>query len=200
MVHQADVAEGCRVVGLTLATLGLGQVGMAEDLPVNHAFHIERRSSGVKLAATIDLAHPTPGRCTRNLLACLLADTLAAAALARTAGVDPEAIVTGLRAYSPGVHRIVTVAEAEGVTRVDDSKATNPYPVETALTSLPQGIGVWTCGSDTKGTQSFDLIHAVRPHLRGAVVVGKDQNGILAAPEREVPGLPIICVNDDSAE
>ncbi|WP_040321361.1 glutamate ligase domain-containing protein, partial [Actinomyces viscosus] len=130
----------------------------------------------------------------------LLADALAAAALARAAGADPEAVAAGLRAYSPGAHRIVTVAEAEGVTWVDDSKATNPHSAEAALTSLPQGTGVWICGGDTKGAQFFDLVRTVRPHLRGAVVIGKDQNDILAALEREAPGLPVTRVSDGSAE
>ena len=173
---------------------------MVEDLLVDRAFHAERRSSGVELATTADLAHLAPGRRAQNLPAHLLADALAAAALARAAGADPEAVAAGLRAYSPGAHRIVTVAEAEGVTWVDDSKATNPHSAEAALTSLPQGTGVWICGGDTKGAQFFDLVRTVRPHLRGAVVIGKDQNDILAALEREAPGLPVTRVSDGSAE
>ena len=200
MVRQADVVEGCRAVGFTLAVPGLGQVGMVEDLLVDRAFHAERRSSGIELATTADLAHLAPGRRAQNLPAHLLADSLAAAALARAAGADPEAVAAGLRAYSPGAHRIVTVAEAEGVTWVDDSKATNPHSAEAALTSLPQGTGVWICGGDTKGAQFFDLVRTVRPHLRGAVVIGKDQNDILAALEREAPGLPVTRVSDGSAE
>ena len=200
MVRQADVVQGCRAVGFTLAAPGLGQVGMVEDLLVDRAFHAERRSSGVELATTADLAHLAPGRRAQNLPAHLLADALAAAALARAAGADPQAVSAGLRAYSPGAHRIVTVAEAEGITWVDDSKATNPHSAEAALTSLPQGTGVWICGGDTKGAQFFDLVRTVRPHLRGAVVIGKDQHDILTALEREAPGLPVTRVGDGSAE
>jgi len=120
--------------------------------------------------------------------------------LARAAGVDAEAVVAGLRAYSPGAHRIVTVAEADGVTWVDDSKATNPHSAEAALTSLPRGTGVWICGGDTKGAEFFDLVRVVRPHLRGAVVIGKDQSDILAALAQEAPGLPVARVSDASPE
>jgi len=200
MVHRADVVEGCRAVGFTLATPGLGQVGMVEDLLVDRAFHAERRSSGIELATTADLAHLAPGGRAENLPAHLLADALAAAALARAAGADPEAVAAGLRAYSPGAHRIVTVAEAGGVTWVDDSKATNPHSAEAALTSLPQGTGVWICGGDTKGAHFFDLVRTARPHLRGVVVVGKDQRDILAALEQEAPGLPVTRVGDGTAE
>ena len=200
MVRRADVVEGCRAVGFTLAAPGLGQVGMIEDLLVDRAFHAERRSSGVELATTADLAHLAPGRRAENLPAHLLADALAAAALARAAGVGAEAVSAGLCAYSPGAHRIVTVAEANGVTWVDDSKATNPHSAEAALTSLPRGTGVWICGGDTKGSQFFDLVRAVHPHLRGAVVIGEDQKDILAALEREAPGLPVTRVSDGLPE
>ena len=200
MVRQADVVEGCRAVGFTLATPGLGQVGMVEDLLVDRAFHAERRSSGVELATTADLAHLAPGGRAENLPAHLLADALAAAALACAAGVDAEAVASGLRTYSPGAHPIVTVAEADGVTWVDDSKATNPHSAEAALTSLPQGTGVWICGGDTKGAQFFDLVRTVRPHLRGAVVIGKDQSDILAALEQEAPGLPVTRISHAAPE
>ena len=200
MVRQADVVEGCRAVGFTLTTPGLGQVGMVEDLLVDRAFHAERRSSGIELATSADLAHLAPGGRTENLPSHLLADALAAAALARAAGVDAEAVAAGLRAYSPGAHRIVTVAEADGVTWVDDSKATNPHSAEAALTSLPRGTGVWICGGDTKGAEFFDLVRVVRPHLRGAVVIGKDQSDILAALAQEAPGLPVARVSDASPE
>jgi len=55
---------------------------------------------------------------------------------------------------------------------------------------------VWICGGDTKGAQFFDLVRTVRPHLRGAVVIGKDQNDILAALEQEAPGLPVTRIGD----
>lgn len=200
MVRRADVVEGCRAVGFTLAAPGPGQLGMVEDLLVDRAFHAERRFSGVELATAADLAHLAPGRRAENLPMHLLADALAAAALARAAGADPEAVAVGLRAYSPGAHRIVTVAEADGVTWVDDSKATNPHSAQAALTSLPHGTGVWICGGDTKGGQFFDLVRTVRPHLRGAVVIGKDQRDILAALEQEAPELAVTRVGDGTPE
>ena len=196
MVRQADVVEGCRAVGFTLAAPGLGQVGMVEDLLVDRAFHAERRSSGIELATTADLAHLAPGRRAQNLPAHLLADALAAAALARAAGADPQAVSAGLRAYSPGAHRIVTVAEADGITWVDDSKATNPHSAQAALTSLPAGTGVWILGGDTKGASFDELVRAVRPALRGAVVIGRDQTDVLAALRSQAPELAVTRVPD----
>ena len=86
------------------------------------------------------------------------------------------------------------------MTWIDDSKATNPHSAEAALTSLPQGTGVWICGGDTKGAQFFDLVRTVRPHLRGAVVIGKDQSDILAALEQEAPGLPVTRISHAAPE
>ena len=196
MVRQADVVEGCRAVGFTLAAPGLGQIGMVEDLLVDRAFHAERRSSGVELATTADLAHLAPAGRVQNLPAHVLADALAAAALARAAGADPQAVSAGLRAYSPGAHRIVTVAEADGITWVDDSKATNPHSAEAALASLPAGTGVWILGGDTKGASFDDLVRAVRPALRGVVVIGRDQSDVLAALRAQAPDLAVTRVPD----
>gem|GEM_PF-442993 len=111
MVRQADVVEGCRAVGFTLAAPGLGQVGMVEDLLVDRAFHAERRSSGIELATTADLAHLAPGRRAQNLPAHLLADALAAAALHVRTAVErhdvsgSQLIVTGDAVNDHIVHR-----------------------------------------------------------------------------------------------
>ena len=40
----------------------------------------------------------------------------------------------------------------------------------------------------------------MRPHLRGAVVIGKDQSDILAALEQEAPGLPVTRIGDAAPE
>jgi UDP-N-acetylmuramoylalanine--D-glutamate ligase len=61
----------------------------------------------------------------------------AATAAARSIGVPDEAIAEALRTF-PGVeHRIETVAELDGVTYVNDSKATNVAAALRALASFP---------------------------------------------------------------
>lgn len=86
---------------------------------------------------------PTPGRGRPGLAH----DAVAA---------DPGAIAEGLgaRLRHPGAHRIVTVARGGGVTRVDDSKATNPHSAQAALTSLPAGTGVWILGATPRAPPS----------------------------------------------
>lgn len=129
----------------------------------------------------------------------MVADALAAAALALAhdaVAADPGAIAEGLRAFAPGAHRIVTVARGGGVTWVDDSKATNPHSAQAALTSLPAGTGVWILGGDTKGASFDELVRAVRPALRGAVVIGRDQTDVLAALRSQAPELAVTRVPD----
>jgi len=199
MVEQADVAEGCLAVGFTLAAPVLGQVGMVEDLMVDRALNPERRSAGLELACLADLAHLAPGAEAERLPAHVVADALAAAALALahdSVASDPGAIARGLRAFAPGAHRLVTVAQGGGVTWIDDSKATNPHSAEAALASLPAGTGVWILGGDTKGASFDDLVRAVRPALRGVVVIGRDQRDVLAALRAQAPDLAVTRIPD----
>lgn len=68
-------------------------------------------------------------------------DALAAAALARSVGVPPEAIASALAAFRLGRHRAEVVAVADGVTYVDDSKATNPHAAEASVLAYPGSSG-----------------------------------------------------------
>ena len=199
MVREADVMEGCRAVGFTLEAPALGQVGVVDDLLVDRAWPPGRHTEGLEVATLADLAHLAPGGQAARLPAHVLADALAAAALALAhwaVARDPGAVARGLRAFAPGAHRIVTVAQGGGVTWVDDSKATNPHSAQAALTSLPAGTGVWILGGDTKGAVFDDLVRAVRPVLRGVVVVGKDQTDVLAALRARAPGTPVARIPD----
>lgn len=48
-----------------------------------------------------------------------------------------EKLAAAIQSFSPGKHRIETVAEVDGITYIDDSKATNPASVIAALKSFP---------------------------------------------------------------
>ena len=130
MVREADVVEGARAVGFTLGTPSGGNVGVVEDLLVDRAFIEERATSAAELCTLDDLASPAPH---------FVANALAAAALARAHGVSQQAVRDGLRAFRPDGHRIALVAEADGITWVDDSKATNPHAAQSSLRRLRPG-------------------------------------------------------------
>ena len=82
LVEEADVQEGCRAVGFTLGVPGLSEVGLVDDVLADRAFVEERRTSAAELATLDDLRGDAPEPAPH-----LVANALAAAALARAHGV-----------------------------------------------------------------------------------------------------------------
>ena len=186
MVRGADVVEGARAVGFTLGTPGPGEVGVVEDLLVDRAFIEERATSAAELCQLDDLASRAPH---------FVANALAAAALARAHGVSQQAVRDGLRAFTPDGHRIALVAEADGVTWVDDSKATNPHAAQSSLAAYDPVV--WVAGGLAKGARFDDLVLAARDRLRGVVLLGRDRQVIADALSRHAPDVPVIDVGAD---
>ena len=186
MVREADVVEGARAVGFTLGTPGTGDVGIVEDLLVDRAFIEERASSAAELCTLDDLASQAPH---------FVANALAAAALARAHGVSQQAVRDGLRAFRPDGHRIALVAEADGVSWIDDSKATNPHAAQSSLGAYDPVV--WVAGGLAKGARFDDLVVATRDRLRGVVLLGRDRRVIADALSRHAPDVPVIDVDAD---
>lgn len=183
LVERADVVEGCRAVGFTLAIPEPGMVGVVDDLLVDRAFVEERATSAAELCALSDLDDASPHN---------VQNALAAAALARAHGVPPVAVRDGLRAYRLGPHRISTVATADDVRWVDDSKATNPHAARASLRSFDSVV--WIAGGLAKGAEYDDLVPAVAERLRGVVLIGADRDLIARALERHAPAVPVVVV------
>jgi UDP-N-acetylmuramoylalanine--D-glutamate ligase len=186
MVREADVAEGARAVGFTLGMPAAGNLGVVEDLLVDRAFIEERASSAAELCTLGDLASPAPH---------FVANALAAAALARAHGVSQQAVRDGLRAFRPDGHRIAHVAEADGVTWVDDSKATNPHAAQSSLSAYDDVV--WIAGGLAKGARFDDLVASVGGRLRGVVLLGRDRQVVADALSRHAPDVPVIDVGAD---
>jgi UDP-N-acetylmuramoylalanine--D-glutamate ligase len=115
---------------------------------------------------------------------------LAAAALARAHGVPQAAVRDGLRGFRPDGHRIAVVGERDGVTYVDDSKATNPHAALSSLRAYDSVV--WVAGGLAKGARFDELVTAVRPRLRGVVLLGRDRDVIADALSRHAPDVPVI--------
>ncbi|HEY2795006.1 MAG TPA: UDP-N-acetylmuramoyl-L-alanine--D-glutamate ligase [Micromonosporaceae bacterium] len=128
-----------------------------------------------------------------------VANALAAAAITRAYGISIEAVHDGLAAYVPEPHRNELIAEIDGVQYVDDSKATNPHAALGSLLAYPSIV--WVAGGQLKGVDVDDLVAAVAPRLRGAVLIGIDRADIAAALARHAPDLPVVDVSatDDGA-
>ena len=183
MVEEAEVVEGCRAIGFTLGVPRPSEVGVVEDLLVDRAFIENRTDSAQELAAVSDVDPPAPHQ---------VANALAAAALARAWGVPAHAVRDGLRAFQPASHRIARVATIDGVTYIDDSKATNAHAAETSLLAFDPVV--WIAGGMAKGQTYDELVQRVRDHLRGVVLLGVDRGIIAEALRRHAPDVPVIDV------
>ncbi len=181
LVREADVVEGARAVGFTLGTPAVGMVGVVEDLLVDRAFIAERQTSAAELCAVADLPSPAPH---------VVANALAAAALARAHGVTQAAVRDGLRGFTIDGHRIQTVAVSGDVAWVDDSKATNPHAAQSSLQAFEHVV--WVAGGLAKGARFDDLVAGVRDRLRGGVLLGRDRAVIADALARHAPDVPVI--------
>jgi UDP-N-acetylmuramoylalanine--D-glutamate ligase len=67
-------------------------------------------------------------------------NAMAAAAVCLARGVDPDAVVAGLRTFAGVAHRLELIKASDGVAYVNDSKATNVASTEVALLSYPGGV------------------------------------------------------------
>lgn len=181
LVEEADVVEGARAIGFTLGMPSVGMLGVVEGILVDRAFIEQRHDSAAELCTVADLASDAPH---------FVANALAAAALARAHGVSQAAVRDGLRSFRPGGHRISVVAERDGVTWVDDSKATNPHAAQSSLQAY--GSVVWVAGGLAKGARFDDLVQAVRDRLRGVVLLGRDRDVIAEALARHAPDVPVV--------
>ena len=191
MVENADVVEGARAIGLTLGAPSVSQFGIVEGLLVDRAFVDDRARHALALAHVSDLSeafgpHPSPA---------VLSDALAAAAMARAYGVEPEAVEAGLRSFRPAGHRRAVVARAADLTWIDDSKATNAHAARASLSGLPPRSAIWIVGGDAKGQDFTELISQVEPVLRGVVVIGADRRALVAALASGAPGVPVVEVD-----
>jgi UDP-N-acetylmuramoylalanine--D-glutamate ligase len=165
---------------------GVGMVGVVDRILVDRAFIAERQSSAAELCTIDDLASPAPH---------VVANALAAAALARAHGVPQSAVRDGLRAFRFDGHRIATVGAVDGVTYVDDSKATNPHAAGMSL--LAYDSVVWIAGGLAKGARFDELVESTRERLRAVVLIGRDRAVVAEALARHAPDVPVITLDPD---
>jgi UDP-N-acetylmuramoylalanine--D-glutamate ligase len=148
------------------------------------------------------------------------ANAMAAAAVCLAREVDPEAVRDGLRTFAGVEHRLEEVATLDGITYVNDSKATNVDSTLVALASFEQPVHV-ILGGRGKG-QDFAplrgplaqraagvyLVGEAAPALRDALGTGRDcgdlERAVAAARAAAVPGEVVLlspaCASFDQYE
>ncbi|WP_019179364.1 UDP-N-acetylmuramoyl-L-alanine--D-glutamate ligase [Microbacterium yannicii] len=192
MVEDADVVEGARAIGFDLGVPGPSDLGVVDGILVDRAFLEDRRTSALELTTVAELAE-------RGLAAPhIAANILAAAALARSLDVAPAAIRAALRDFRLDPHRIEVVARHDGITWVDDSKATNPHAAASSLAAYPGAV--WVVGGLLKGVDISELVATRGTTAKAAIVIGAERTAVVAAFSRHAPAVPVFQVDADETE
>ncbi|WP_297950809.1 UDP-N-acetylmuramoyl-L-alanine--D-glutamate ligase [uncultured Microbacterium sp.] len=192
MVEEAEVVEGARAIGFDLGVPGPSDLGVVEGIVVDRAFLEERRTSALELATVAELREHGLGA------PHIVSNILAAAALSRSVGVEPAAVRDALRSFRLDPHRIERVAVAEGITWVDDSKATNPHAAASSLAAYPGAI--WVVGGLLKGVDIADLVAVRGAGVKAAIVIGVDRAAVTEAFGRHAPAVPVFEVDAGETE
>lgn len=192
MVEDAEVVEGARAIGFDLGVPGPSDLGVVDGILVDRAFLEDRRTSALELTTVAELQEA--GLAAPHVVA----NILAAAALARSLDVPPAAIRDALRRFRLDPHRIEVVATHGGVTWVDDSKATNPHAAASSLSAYPGAV--WIVGGLLKGVEIGPLVARAAGVVRAAIVIGAEREAVLSAFSRHAPDVPVYEVTPGETE
>ena len=153
-----------RVVRITREAPGPGMVG-AEGTAL-----VDRSEGAARVVLDLKEAQDLPGRHNAQ-------NAAAAYAATRALGVAPGAIAAAMKSYRSLPHRLERVATIDGVTYVNDSKATSPEATVWALTSYDRVV--WIAGGLSKDV-GYDALIPSLPRIAHAFLVGKAAGEIAA--------------------
>lgn len=202
LVAAAEVANGARAIGFSTGAPQRAELGLVDDILCDRAFHLQaddpaRHGSAAELALVSDLGHLAGPD--GSVPPHVIANALAAAALARAFGVSTEAVRGGLLAFAGGAHRIAPVGRVErngsSIWFVNDSKATNAHAAQASLGGFDPQRVVWIAGGLAKGADFDALVSSRQDKLRAAVLIGVDQDELYEALTRHAPSIPVVRTN-----
>jgi UDP-N-acetylmuramoylalanine--D-glutamate ligase len=116
----------------------------------------------------------------------LIADVMAAAAVARLAGISPDAMTRAVESFTGLEHALEPVTTISGVQFVNDSKATNVDATRRAIESFDTGL-VAIIGGRFKGGDLSLLVEPLRSRNATVVAIGEARPLIQSALEGVVP-------------
>ncbi len=177
-----------RKVFYSLDTPAPGEIGLVEELLVDRAFVLDPQEAAM-FAELADVKPAIPHS---------VSNTMAAAGLARAVGVSHENIRTAVQGFRPGRHRIETVYEADSITWVDDSKATNPHAAAASLMSHESVV--WIAGGLAKGASMDALVEKTAKRIKAAILIGTDRGEIEKALITYCPEIPRVLIDGQSPQ
>jgi UDP-N-acetylmuramoylalanine--D-glutamate ligase len=188
---DGEVVKRCsqwkgRKVFFSLDTPGPGEIGIVEELLIDRAFVADPQEAAMICELT-EIKPTVPHN---------VSNALAAAGLARAAGVNHEAIRSALASFTPGRHRIEEVFSDSGITWIDDSKATNPHAASASIMSAMSVI--WVAGGLAKGARMEELVQRCSKRIKAAVLIGEDKELIAKAIAEKAPHIAVVKIDTPS--
>lgn len=130
----------------------------------------------------IDISKVANIRGTHNLYNMMVASTIAS-----VLNIEKHKIENALQSYTPPEHRQEKCGVINGITFINDSKATTVGAVTVALETFSEPL-IWIAGGqDTKGNNYKQLLPLVKNHVKVLICIGKDNEKILAAIKGKIP-------------
>lgn len=90
-----------------------------------------------------------------------LSNIMCASAIGLLCGISPEDIEQAIRTFTPYPHTLEKFLEYDGITFINDSKATNPHATISALKSI-DGSKILILGGQDKGMDFSELIDEIK--------------------------------------
>jgi UDP-N-acetylmuramoylalanine--D-glutamate ligase len=178
-------AWGGRKVFYALDTPQVNELGLVENLLVDRAFG-DNPAQAVAFAELADITPTVPHN---------VSNAMAAGGLALAIGISHEDIRSGLSTFKLDSHRLEVILEKDGITWVDDSKATNPHAASAALLSHLSSI--WIAGGLAKGASMDNLIIRCSKRIKSAILIGQDCDLIAEALDKHAPHVTYFRVEFD---
>lgn len=162
----------------TLDTPQAGEIGLVENLLIDRAF-TDDPSQAIEFAQLSDFHPMVPHN---------VSNAMAAAGLALAIGISHQEVQSGLQNFTLDRHRLEIVLERDGISWVNDSKATNPHAAAASL--LAHLSSVWIAGGLAKGAEMGPLIERCALRIKSAILIGQDAPIIATALSKYAPTIP----------
>jgi UDP-N-acetylmuramoylalanine--D-glutamate ligase len=111
---------------------------------------------------------------------------MAASAVALARGLDIDGVRAALKSFAGVPHRLEEVAVRDGITYVNDSKATNVAAALVALASFEVPVHA-ILGGRGKGESYAPLRDAVAAHCAGAYLIGEEAGALAETLDGAAP-------------
>lgn len=191
LLQSSSNTDSAQAVGFTVNTPAPNEIGWVEDILVDRAF-VDDPAMAVELASLSDLDSSV------FVSPHLMANIAAAASLARAVGVQPKEIASALQQFELDAHRIQVVLVKDGISWVDDSKATNPHAAAAALSSFDSVV--WIVGGLLKGVDISNLVSRYASKVKAAIVIGMDRKPVLDAFAKLAPDTQVFEITSKPSE